>query len=79
VTRLTRQLEQTLSVLDGYPIVDGPMTQADIAITCMFRHLSECHPSIAGKGRYPALEKHCSKHEALPVFIDISQAFIAPA
>ncbi len=79
VKRLTRQLEQTLAVLDALPRAEGPMTQADIAITCMFRHLSECHPTIAGKGRYPTLEKHCAKYEALPIFVDISQAFIAPA
>jgi glutathione S-transferase len=78
VKRLTRQLEQTLEVLDSHPMTEAPMTQADIAITCMFRHLSECHPTIAGKGRYPALERHCEKYEALEVFIDISQPFIAP-
>jgi glutathione S-transferase len=79
VKRLTRQLEQTLAVLDAKPASEGAMTQADIAITCMFRHLSECHPSIAGKGRYPSLEKHCAEYEAMPIFIEISQPFIAPA
>jgi glutathione S-transferase len=79
VERLTRQLEQTLIALDALQESTAPMTQADIAITCMFRHLSECHPAIAGKGRYPTLEKHCAKHESLPIFIDISQAFVAPA
>jgi glutathione S-transferase len=79
VARLTRQIEQTLTVLENQLPTKGPMTQADIAIACMYRHLSECHPKIAAIGRYPAIEKHCAHHEAQQVFIDISQPFIAPA
>jgi glutathione S-transferase len=79
VARLTRQIEQTLTVLEHALPRTGPMTQADIAITCMYRHLSECHPGIAVKGHYPAIETHCAAHESQQVFIDISQAFIAPA
>jgi glutathione S-transferase len=79
VARLTRQLEQTLQVLNERPAKTGSLSQADIAITCMYRHLSECHPKIAAQGRYPTLEKHCALHEAQQVFIDISQPFIAPA
>jgi glutathione S-transferase len=79
VTRLSRQIAQTLEALEALPVRGPALTQADIAIACMFRHLSECHPGIAGKGRYLNLETHCAKLESLPVFIDISQAFIAPA
>jgi glutathione S-transferase len=79
VTRLTKQITQTLAVLEQRLPSVGPMTQADIAITCMYRHLSECHPTLTAKGRYPAIEKHCAAQEAQQVFIDISQAFIAPA
>ena len=79
VARLTRQLEQTLAVLNNHRLTEGPMTQADVAITCMYRHLSECHPKIAAVGRYPGIEKHCAAHESQQVFIDISQAFLAPA
>jgi glutathione S-transferase len=79
VARLTRQIEQTLTVLEARPVAHGPMTQADIAITCMFRHLSECHPAIAVKEHYPAIEKHCAVYESQQHFIDISQPFIAPA
>jgi glutathione S-transferase len=79
VARLTRQLEQTLTVLENHLPTKGPMTQADIAITCMYRHLSECHPKIATVGRYPAIERHCAAHESQQVFVDISQAFVAPA
>ena len=79
VERLTKQITQTLAALEQHPASTGATTQADIAITCMYRHLSECHPGIAAKGRYPMIEKHCALHEAKQVFIDISQAFIAPA
>jgi glutathione S-transferase len=79
VTRLTRQIEQALTVLDQRAPHNGPLTQADIAITCMYRHLSECHPQIIANSRYPALQNHSARHEAQQVFIDISQPFIAPA
>lgn len=79
VARLTQQIEQTLTVLEQRGPSSGALTQADIAITCMYRHLSECHPGIAAKGRYPKIEIHCADHEAKQVFVDISQAFIAPA
>jgi glutathione S-transferase len=79
VERLTRQISQTLKVLENNMAVSGKMSQADIAITCMFRHLSECHPSLTVKGRYPAIEKHCAACEAMPVFVQVSQPFIAPA
>jgi glutathione S-transferase len=79
VARLTRQIEQTLAVLEKRQPSNGPISQANIAVTCMYRHLSECHPGVAAKGRYPAIEKHCAHFEAQQVFIDISQAFIAPA
>jgi glutathione S-transferase len=79
VGRLTRQIEQTLAVLEKRQPSDEPISQADIAVTCMYRHLSECHPGVTAKGRYPAIEKHCAYFEAQQVFIDISQGFIAPA
>ena len=79
VARLTRQIEQALAVLEKRQPANGPISQADIAVTCMYRHLSECHPGIVENGRYPAIEKHCAHFEAQQVFIDISQAFIAPA
>jgi glutathione S-transferase len=79
VARLTRQIEQTLSRLEAQSLGDQTLNQGNIAITCMYRHLSECHPTIAVKGRFPKIEKHCAHFESQPVFIAISQAFIAPA
>ena len=79
VARLTRQLEQTLAALNDLPLLAGDLSQAEIAVTCMYRHLAECHPKIAFKGRYPKLEAMCAAFEVHPIFVEISQAFIAPA
>jgi len=52
---------------------------ADIAVTCAIRHMSEAHPGLVRLENYPALSTHCASMEALPVFREISQPFIAPA
>ncbi len=79
VARLTRQIEQTLAKLDNSSVASSEMSQANIAVTCMYRHLSESHPTITVRGRYHNIESHCATFEARPVFIEISQAFVAPA
>lgn len=55
------------------------MTHADIAVAAMLRHLSESLPGNFDTDRYPALAAHSARAEALPVFQEISQPFIAPA
>jgi glutathione S-transferase len=55
------------------------MTHADIAVTCMLRHMKEAQPDLFVDAHYPALTQHASAMESLPVFIEISQPFIAPA
>jgi glutathione S-transferase len=52
---------------------------ADIAVACAIRHMSEAHPGLVRLENYPALAAHCASMEALPVFQQISQPFIAPA
>ncbi|MBW6419832.1 glutathione S-transferase family protein [Rhizobium sp. XQZ8] len=52
---------------------------ADIAVACAIRHISEAHPGLIHLESYPALAAHCASMEALPVFQQISQPFIAPA
>jgi glutathione S-transferase len=86
VARMTRQLGGALAWLEkdraargSETWFGGAMTQADVAVTCMRRHLSEAHPKIWNEARYPALAKHCAGFEARTVFQDISQAFVAPA
>ncbi len=57
----------------------GRITHADIAVACAWRHMSEAHPGLIDPVAYPALAAHCASMEALPVFVEISQPFIAPA
>jgi glutathione S-transferase len=57
----------------------GRITHADIAVACAWRHVSEAHPGLIDPATYPALAAHCAGMEALPVFQEISQPFIAPA
>ena len=86
MARITRQAEGALRTLDKERAASGSkywfdetLSQADIAVTSMWRHLSETHPTIAVAANYPALSAHASRMEALPVFQKISQPFIAPA
>jgi glutathione S-transferase len=55
------------------------LTHADIAVACGLRHLRDSLPDMFDATRYPALAAHCARAEALPVFQEISQPFIAPA
>ena len=57
----------------------GRMTHADIAVACAWRHVSEAHPGLIDPAVLPALAAHAASMEALPVFREISQPFIAPA
>lgn len=51
---------------------------ADIALACALRFAAEAHPGLIALAGYPALAAHSAAAEALPVFAEISQAFIAP-
>ncbi|MCJ8051822.1 glutathione S-transferase family protein [Shinella curvata] len=57
----------------------GRITHADIAVACAWRHMREAHPGLIDETAYPALASHCAGMEALPVFQEMSQPFIAPA
>ena len=52
---------------------------ADIAVACALRHATEAHSGLIPMDDFPALQAHCLKMEALPVFQEISQPFVAPA
>jgi glutathione S-transferase len=52
---------------------------ADIAVACAIRHVTESLPDVVTMQDYPSLFAHCERLEAMPVFKDISQAFIPPA
>lgn len=89
-SRLTRQIGSVLDALEadraGRP---GPwwfgdeLGHADIAVACALRFASDAHPGLVGVGSvgsgHPHLTAHCAACEALPVFHEISQAFVAPA
>jgi len=51
----------------------------DVAVACTLRHATEAHPGLIPMDDFPALQAHCAKLEALPVFLEISQPFVAPA
>ncbi|MGE0279422.1 MAG: glutathione S-transferase family protein [Rhizobiaceae bacterium] len=51
----------------------------DIAVACALRHATDTHPGLIPMDDFPALQAHCAKLEAMPVFQEISQPFVAPA
>lgn len=52
---------------------------ADIAVACAIRHVREALPDVVVLQDYQALRAHCDMLEAMPVFREISQPFVAPA
>ena len=52
---------------------------ADIAVAVALRFLNEAHPGMVAMADYPYLTVHAARCEALPVFQQIAQPFIAPA
>jgi glutathione S-transferase len=85
VERCRSQIATVLAALEAERVAlpggfwFGRITHADIAVACAWRHVSEAHPGLVNPAAYPALAAHCTGMEALPVFQEISQAFIAPA
>ncbi len=85
MSRLTLQIEGGLATLEAdrgqrktlYWFGDF-LTHADMAVTCMLRHMTEAQPDLFQDKPYPALKKHAQAMETHPIFIEISQPFIAP-
>ena len=50
---------------------------ADIAVACVLRFTGEAHPALFG-ARYPALQAHAARCEALPPFQEIVQRLDPP-
>jgi glutathione S-transferase len=83
--RLSRQIAATLSVQEQDRAAEprdwwhgSTPGHADIALACVLRHLRESLPDAFDPTTHPALAAHCARAEALPVFIEISQPFVAP-
>ncbi|MES2667291.1 MAG: glutathione S-transferase N-terminal domain-containing protein [Pseudomonadota bacterium] len=55
------------------------MTHADIALTCAWRFAREAHPGLIDDADYPLIAAGAARCEALAVFQEISQPFLAPA
>ena len=51
---------------------------ADIVVATMLRFLAEAHPGLVSFADFPRLSAHAARLEALPVFQEIQQPFIAP-
>jgi glutathione S-transferase len=86
VQRREAQIAATLQALEkargaaaGDWLYGAEITHADIALACVLRHLRESLPDLFDETRYPALAAHSARAEALPVFAEISQPFVAPA
>lgn len=86
MARLSSQIEGGLAALEmdratrKTPYWFGDhITHADIAVTCMLRHMKEAQPDLFTCKSYPALTQHAEAMEKLPIFIEISQPFIPPA
>jgi glutathione S-transferase len=86
VQRREAQIAATLQALEkarasatGDWLYGAEMTHADIALACVLRHLRESLPDLFDATRTPALAAHAARAEALPVFAEISQPFVAPA
>jgi glutathione S-transferase len=54
------------------------MGHADIAVACALRFTHDVHPELVSDA-HPHLMAHAAISEDLPVFADISQAFVPPA
>jgi len=86
IDRCIGQIRGTLAALEADRAASpGPywfgnnIGHADIAVAASIRHMAESHPDLADLSACPALAAHCAAMEALPVFRQISQPFIAPA
>ncbi|PWR23032.1 glutathione S-transferase family protein [Zavarzinia compransoris] len=82
--RLEGQVAGTLAALeaeragqDGFWFGASP-GHADIALGCVLHFLDAAHPGLFVRGRHPALAAHADACEALAVFAEIRQPFIAP-
>lgn len=74
-----KTLEESRSSNSGQYWFGDTLGHADIAVACAIRHVSDAHPGLIDLKAYPALAAHCASLEALPVFRELSQVFVAPA
>jgi hypothetical protein len=56
-----------------------PHRSVRFVLRAALRHANDAHPGLIDMAAFPALAAHAARLEALPVFREISQPFIAPA
>lgn len=54
------------------------MGHADIALACALGFVTEAHPGLIDMAAHPRLAEHAARAEALAVFRQIRQPFVAP-
>lgn len=86
VERCRTQIGAVMAALEGDRAGRGSaywfgdrIGHADIAVACVLRFVADAHPGLMPMERFPALAAHAARLEALPVFGQIQQAFVAPA
>lgn len=83
-SRCRVQIAATLAVLEAergpHPFWFGDtISHADIALTCALGFATHAHPGLVGDAACPLIAEAAARCEALAVFRDIFQAFVAPA
>jgi glutathione S-transferase len=85
VARCSAQILDTLALLEAKRAARSTtywfgeaFGHADIVVATVLRHFVEAHPGFVDMADYPALSAHAARMEAMPVFQEISQPFIAP-
>lgn len=72
IARLEQQIESALSWLEGRArspwLVGDSMTRADLALTVAVTYGKEKQPQLYDAGRFPRIEAHRQRCEALPAF-----------
>ncbi len=85
VERCHRQMHAVLVALEADraarpgPVWFERLSHADISVACALRFAVDAHSETVNLSDYPALSAHCVGMEAMPVFAEISQPFIAPS
>jgi glutathione S-transferase len=74
IDRCAVQLDGTLDLLEREraaapePFWFGALSHADVAVACALRLVREAHPGVLEARSAPALEGHCARCEAMPLF-----------
>jgi glutathione S-transferase len=86
VERCKAQIEGVLGVLEQDRAArtsehwfGNSIGHADVAVAASLRHFNDAHPGLIDMADYPALSAHSARLEAMPVFQEIAQPFVAPA